>query len=533
VLLLKKIFLAISLLFVICLNTANAQIFFNEHTFKIGKLLHFIEKFYVDTVNEKDLVESAITYMLKELDPHSLYIPAEEVKAMNEPLEGNFEGIGVTFNLLDDTIYIISPISGGPSEKVGIMAGDRIVKIEGENVAGVGITNKQVRDRLLGKKGTKVNVGIKRSGVKDLLDFQITRDRIPIYSIDAIYMADDSIGYIKLSRFAATTYGEFTKAIDSLKRQNCKHLVIDLTNNGGGYLEIAVRLVEQFLENNKLIVYTEGRAYPRFNYNSGYNGDFRTGNVVVMLDEGSASASEIVAGAIQDWDRGVIVGRRSFGKGLVQRSFELPDSSIVRLTIAHYFTPTGRSIQKPYQDGKDAYEKELIERYKHGEYFTADSISFPDSLKHETLVNKRIVYGGGGIMPDVFIPLDTTNYSEYYRKLIARGIINKFTINYIDNNRKSLKKLYPDFKVFINTFIVTDKMLMDLQKLATDNKIDFVENEFNISKQQIEVLIKAYIARDLWTSSEFYQILNPIYPIYNESIEILKSTDKYNSILKK
>jgi len=412
---------------------------FTEDIYKFSRAMGYISNFYVDTINGPKLIENAIVNLLKELDPHSVYIPKDEVKEMNEPLEGNFEGIGIQFNILHDTIYVISPISGGPSEKVGIRAGDRIININDEIVAGKGISNTGVRDRLLGEKGTIVIVSIKRKGVSELLQFTITRDKIPIFSVDAAYIIDKDIAYIKISRFASTTVDEFVEKAKKLKNDGAKSLILDLRDNGGGYLDKAIELADHFLDDKKLIVYTEGMRVPRKENLATINGIYQDGNVIVLIDEGSASASEIVAGAIQDWDRGIIIGRRSFGKGLVQQQLFLPDGSLIRLTVARYHTPTGRVIQKPYDQGLEEYEKELLTRYQQGELLNKDSINFPDSLKYYTLQNKRIVYGGGGIMPDIFVPLDTTSVSEFYSKMIRTGVLNSFVLDYIDKNRKSLK----------------------------------------------------------------------------------------------
>ncbi|UCH15205.1 MAG: S41 family peptidase, partial [Bacteroidales bacterium] len=406
-----------------------------EQALKFGRILEWIDRYYVDSVDQKELVEDAIIEMLKELDPHSSYLTKKEARETNEPLQGNFEGIGISFSILYDTIFVISPISGGPSEKVGIQAGDRIVKVEGKNVAGIGITNEDVFRLLRGEKNTKVTISILRRNVDELLDFTIIRDKIPIYSIDASYKVKDNIGYIKINRFSLTTITEFREAVEKLKTQNVNDLILDLSGNGGGYLDVAIKLADQFLDDEKLIVYTEGMNNPRREYLSTSKGVFETGNILIIIDEGSASASEIVSGAVQDWDRGIIIGRRSFGKGLVQRPLPLPDSSMVRLTVARYYTPTGRLIQKPYDMSKSEYDNDIINRYNNGELSHADSIHFPDSLKYNTLENSRIVYGGGGIMPDFFVPIDTSFYSDYYRDLMRRGILNRFTLKYIDNNR--------------------------------------------------------------------------------------------------
>lgn len=502
-----------------------------EQTFKFGRVLEWIDKYYVDSVDQKDIVENAIIEVLKELDPHSSYLTKKEVEEMNEPLQGNFEGIGISFNILNDTIFVISAISGGPSEKVGIKAGDRIIKVEGENVAGVGITNNDVFRLLRGSKGTKVTVTVLRRSINETIDFTIIRDKIPIFSVDASYKVKDNIGYIKINRFSLTTIEEFKEALEELKTEGVNTLILDLTGNGGGYLEVAIRLADQFLDDEKLIVYTEGTNNPRREYNATSRGEFETGNILVITDEGSASASEIVAGAIQDWDRGIIIGRRSFGKGLVQRPLRLPDSSMVRLTVARYYTPTGRLIQKPYDMSKSEYDKDIINRYNNGELLYKDSTHFPDSLKYYTLKDSRIVYGGGGIMPDFFIPIDTLYYSDYYRSLISKGILNQFTLNYVDNNRAKLNRTYHEFVVFQNNFEVTDKLLDDLKKYAENEGLPVNEEGLETSSGKIKLLMKAYIARDLWTTSEFYEIVNEQEPRYKKAIDICDNWDSYKALL--
>jgi len=512
-------------------SSANAQAIY-EQTFKFGRVLEWLDRYYVDSVNQEELVEEAIMEMLEKLDPHSVYISKEEVQKMNEPLEGNFEGIGVYFNVLHDTILVISTISGGPSEKVGIRGGDRIIKIEGESVAGVGITNNEVMDKLRGEKGTKVHVSIKRRGVPGLLGFNITRDKIPIYSLDASYKVNENTGYIKLNRFSFTTMDEFFKAAEKLRQEGAENLILDLTGNGGGYLEVAVELADQFLSDGQLIVYTKGLNNPRKEFNATSQGLFQDkGRVVVLIDEGSASASEIVSGAVQDWDRGIVIGRRSFGKGLVQSPLMLPDQSMIRLTVARYYTPTGRLIQKPYADSREDYARDLINRFEHGEYTNKDSINLPDSLKYYTLKNKRLVYGGGGIMPDVFVPMDTSGYTDYYNDLIRKGILNSFVLNYVDVNRKELNKKYPDFESFKNNYKVSPDLLNGLIEYAKEERLLFVKDEYEQSKEDIKKLIVAYVARDLWETNHFYQIINTDNPIFIKAVEIIENPEKYNGAL--
>ena len=506
----------------------NAQIF-NEDMYKFGKALHFITSYYIDSVNRSQLVDSAVMELISDLDPHTTYLSKEEVQAMNEPLQGNFEGIGIQFNILKDTIYVISPVSGGPSEKVGLKAGDRIVRIDGEKVAGIGISTTGVRDRLLGEKGTEVDVTIKRPGVEDLLHFTITRDKIPIHSRDAAYMADDNTAYIKLNRFAQTTNDEFTSALKRLKKEGATSVILDLRGNGGGYLEQAIELADEFLNDDKLIVYTEGLNVKREENRATGKGIFQEGKVVVLIDEGSASASEIVAGAIQDWDRGIIVGRRSFGKGLVQRPVSLPDGSMIRLTVARYHTPTGRVIQKPYSNGREDYRRDIIKRFNKGEMTSADSIDFPDSLKYKTKVHNRIVYGGGGIMPDIFIPYDTTSYSGYLNQLISGGVINTFILNYIDDNRASLQNKYPSFDQYKEEFEITGNMMDDLVKMASERDIKVKQEDLEDSGSEIKMQIKALIARDMWDMSEYYQIVNESDEGYLKAKEVLNNWESYTA----
>ncbi len=521
------IFLPLLIIFMIP-KSGNAQIF-NEDMYKFGKALHFITSYYIDSVNRSKLVDSAVMELISDLDPHTTYLSKEEVQAMNEPLQGNFEGIGIQFNILDDTIYVISPVSGGPSEKVGLKAGDRIVRINGEKVAGIGISTTGVRDRLLGEKGTEVKVTIKRPGLEELFHFTITRDKIPIHSRDASYMVDDNTAYIKLNRFAQTTNEEFTSAIKKLKKDGATSLILDLRDNGGGYLEQAIQLADEFLNNNKLIVYTEGMNVKREENRATEKGVFNEGKVAVLIDEGSASASEIVAGAIQDWDRGFIIGRRSFGKGLVQRPVSLPDGSMIRLTVARYHTPTGRVIQKPYNNGREDYKRDLLKRFNKGEMTSADSIDFPDSLKYRTKVNNRVVYGGGGIMPDIFIPLDTTTYSNYMDQIIRSGVINTFILNYIDDKRTSLQNNYSTFDQYKEEFEVSAKMMDDLLEMASEKGIKPNEADLKHSSNEIKLQLKALIARDMWDMNEYYQIVNERDDGYLKAKEVLNNWESYTA----
>ncbi len=525
---------------------------------KLNMVMFAIENMYVDNVDGNKLAENAIIALLKELDPHSNYLNVDEVKEMNEPLQGNFDGIGIQFNMLTDTLYVVSVISGGPSDKVGLLAGDRIISVEDSLISGVKMKSTDIMKKLRGKKGTTVNVKVLRSGVPDLISFKIIRDKIPIYSLEASYMIDKETGYIRLNRFAATSHEEFIKAFKDLKTKGMKNLIFDLQGNGGGYLQAATEIADEFLGNNKTIVYTEGAKQKREDMEASGKGLFETGKLVVLIDETSASASEIVTGAVQDWDRAVVVGRRSFGKGLVQRPIPLPDGSMIRLTTARYHTPTGRCIQKPYESGdSDSYNKDLADRYNRGEMLSADSIHFPDSLKYNTLVNKRVVYGGGGIMPDYFVPVDTTKFTAFHRNLVAKGTMNKVVMNYIDKNRTFLKKEYPNIKKFINKFTVEEQLMNELLVMAKadktaqyidqdqeeDNKqnADSIQSneltqkdmeEFKKSSPLIKIQLKALIARDLWEMSEYFQVMNQENDSYIKAIEIIGNTELYNKILK-
>ena len=501
--------------------------------YKLKQVLEYIDNKYVDTVDIKKKVEEVIISTLKELDPHSTYISKEEVEEVNQPLIGNFEGIGVYFNILQDTIVIISTISGGPSEKVGIKAGDRIIEVEGENIANIGITNEGVKERLLGEKGTKVRVGIKRKNVTETLEFTITRDQIPIFSIDAAYMIEDEIGYIKLNKFSATSKAEFIEAVEKLEKEGLKNLIFDLRQNGGGYLSASVEIADQFLKKDQLMVYTEGINSEKKEYFATSDGEFEKGRLVVLIDEGTASASEIVSGALQDWDRAVLIGRRSYGKGLVQRPFNLVDGSIIRLTIARYYTPTGRLIQKSYDEGVDKYKSEIENRFSNGELLNSDSISFLDSLKYYTLEKNRLVYGGGGIMPDIFVPLDTTKLPDFYTLWLQNGIISDFILKYTDNNREIINSKYADFNDFNKKYSHDNNFYEELiqfakSELKSTDTIDI--NNFK-NEEYINLQLKSLIARDLWTENEYYQVINSINSAYNQAIEIIKNKTLYEEKL--
>lgn len=481
-----------------------------------------IANLYVDDVDEDKLVEDAIINMLEELDPHSTYSDAEEVKKLNEPLVGNFDGIGVQFNMATDTLFIIQPVSGGPSEKVGILAGDRIIEVNDTVIAGVKMSTEEIMRRLRGPKGTKVNLKIMRRGVSGLLLFTVKRDKIPVYSLDASYMMNKTTGYIRISRFAATTADEFEKALHDLQKKGMRNLILDLQGNGGGYLNAAIEIANHMLQKGELIVYTEGKRNPRTEFNARGNGDFRDGKLVVLVDEFSASASEIVTGAIQDWDRGTVVGRRTFGKGLVQRPIDLPDGSMIRLTVARYYTPSGRCIQKPYES-IEQYNKDLIERYNRGEMLSADSIHFPDSLKAKTLKLGRTVYGGGGIMPDYFVPIDTTYYTDYYLALRDKGAIVQENLKLIDAHRSEWKEKYKTFERFNKRFEVSDEMLEDLISLGKTLGAEFKEDEYKTALPLIKIQLKALIARDLWDMNEYFQVINSINNTVQKGLELIEN----------
>ena len=481
-----------------------------------------INNLYVDSVDEKKLVEDAIRGMLKELDPHSSYSTPEEVKALSEPLQGNFEGIGVQFNMVDDTLLVIQPVSKGPSEKVGIMAGDRIVTVNDTAIAGVKMSKEEIMRRLRGPKGTKVDLGIVRRGVAETLKFTVKRDKIPVKSVDAVYMIRPGVGYIRIGNFGATTYDEFMQGLKQLKGEGMRDLILDLQDNGGGYLDAAVRIADEFLEKNDLIVYVEGRQAPRTDYKARGDGSMRQGRVFVLVNEFTASAAEIVSGAIQDQDRGTIIGRRTFGKGLVQRPLPLPDGSMIRLTIAHYYTPAGRCIQKPYTKGDlEDYALDFDKRLKHGELTNRDSIHFADSLKYYTLRRHRTVYGGGAIMPDEFVPLDTLQYTKLHRQLVLKGVVINASLRYIDGHRGELKQRYPGFEEFSSGFEVpqelVDNVLDEGAKLDVKPKDD---EELQRTLPYLKTQLKALVARDIFDMNEYFQIINETSHIVEKAVEL-------------
>ena len=468
-----------------------------------------ISALYVEDVDEKKIVESAIRGMLEELDPHSTYLTPEENDKSNETLMGSFEGIGVQFNMVEDTLFIVQPIPDGPSEKVGILAGDRIVTVNDTAIAGVKMSQESIMKRLRGPKGTKVVLGINRRGVDELIHFTVTRDKIPVNTVDAGYMIRPGIGYIKISSFGATTVQEFEEKLSDLRRQGAQSLILDLQGNGGGLLMAAVGIANEFLNRDQMVVYTEGRRSPRSAYMADGRGRFRDGKVVVLVDEYSASASEIVSGAVQDWDRATIVGRRSFGKGLVQRPIEFHDGSLIRLTVAKYYTPVGRCIQKPY--GKDVdYGDDILERLNHGELTNRDSIHFPDSLKYSTMIERRTVYGGGGIMPDIFVPLDTTRTNQYYRKVTAKNVVLNTSMQYTERNRRMLQRRYRTFADYNRGFEVGNDVLKLFQDKARDAKVDFDEEQYNESLPIFKTQLKASIARLIWGMNAYYQVIQEL-----------------------
>ncbi len=481
---------------------------------KFREILNAIDQAYVDPVDTEELVDVAITQMLEDLDPHTVYIPAKDAKLSAEELKGEFEGIGIEFNIIKDTIYVVHPLPGGPSAEVGLQSGDKIITVDGENVAGVGINNRGVIDRLRGEKGTKVTVGIKRRNVSEIMPFVITRDKIPQFSVDAAYMINNEVGYIKVSRFAATTYDEFVEALSKLKKEGMQKLVLDLQNNPGGYMDRAINMADEMLAGDVTIVSQDGKE-KRFSaeFKANRKGIFESGPVIVLIDEGSASGSEIVAGALQDNDRALIVGRRSFGKGLVQQPISLSDGSELRLTISRYYTPSGRSIQKPFGKNHEDYYNDARNRLAHGEYFYEDSIKFNDSLKYKTS-HGRVVYGGGGIMPDVFVSLDTSESSAYFTKLIYSNAMREFTLNYQQQNKKKLVKM--SFEDFQANFKVNQEMIDELVKIAESVEVPFDEAGYNRSKHLIKLRVKAEIAKGIWGNEYFY-------PVINESNEILQN----------
>lgn len=493
-----------------------------------------IERFYVDSVNSDKMVQEAIVAMLKTLDPHSTYSDPEETKELTTPLTGNFSGIGVQFNMLNDTLFVIQTTSGGPSEKVGILPGDRIIQAGDSVIAGRKLPNSRIIKILRGEKGSQVLLKVLRKGSPEPIAFLVTRDDIPVYSVDAAYMADPTTGYIRISRFGEETEKEFEKALSDLRAKGMQNLIIDLEDNGGGYLQAAHQLASHFLEKGDMVVYTDAPKMGRSDFRVERAGDFRKGRLVIMANQYSASAAEILSGAVQDNDRGLIVGRRTFGKGLVQRPFAFPDGSMIRLTVSRYYTPSGRSIQKPYAPGdEEAYRKDMLNRYEAGEFSSADSIHLPDSLRYSTLRNRRPVYGGGGIMPDLFVPIDTTMYSTYYRDLVAKGIINRFAITYVDANRKSLRAEYPDGEAFDRGFTFTPEMLDEVVALGRADSVMPDSAMFEKSRPLIATIVKGLIARDLFESTDYFRVVNPaLSPSYRAALDLINDEERYNRLLR-
>lgn len=496
-------------------------------TQKFDEVLTYVNKKYVDEVDAEKLTDAAIVALLEQLDPHSIYIPKEDVEAANRQLNGSFVGIGIRFQILRDTLMVVATIPGGPSEKLGILPGDKIIMIENENIAGIGLQNHQVREKLMGDRGTKVKLLVQRRTEKSI-DFVITRDEIPVNSVDAAYMVSDETGYIKLNSFSRSSVREVESAIKDLKNQGMKNLIFDLQGNGGGLLYTAKGLADEFLSDDKLIVYSEGRAEPRSDLNSGKTGLWEDGRLVLLTDESSASASEILSGAVQDWDRGLIIGRRTYGKGLVQRPIDLTDGSQMRLTIARYYTPSGRFIQKSYEDMEE-YRNDLLNRYENGEFMNQDSIKFPDSLKYKTLLTERTVYGGGGIMPDFFVPLDTTEVTDTYTDIVRGGHMSTFCLTYSDDHREEILSTYANFQDFKSNFTVDQALMDELLEYtkSEDEEFELDEEELKVSENLLKLRLKASIANNIWGYSEFCQIYNDSNEILQAAIEIIES-DKYN-----
>lgn len=525
----RKIFLVtIVSIFSFQFSTLYAQPAFLPDTVSSGQtrvdeVMRLIDGNYTETPDMDRLSTEAINAMLKNLDPHSVYIPAKDVERANEGLNGNFEGVGISFQIVADTIVVGSVIDGGPSEKVGLMVGDKIVGIDRKPATGDSINNQFVFKHLRGKKGTVVSLDILRQGT--IYNFEITRDKVPIYSVDTWFMADSTIGYIRLTRFARTSINEFRKALRDLDKQGMTSLILDLRGNTGGFLDIACGLANEFLERNQLIVYQEGRRTPRQNYNANGHGRFRKGDLVILIDEGSASASEIVSGAVQDWDRGTLIGRRSYGKGLVQRMFPLSDGGQVRLTTARYFTPVGRCIQRPYDEGSDAYRDDIAERYKHGELVNADSIHFPDSLKYRT-THGRIVYGGGGIMPDIFVPMDTMRLSDYYISLRGKGLLNTFPLQWADAHRRDPR--VKTFELFLANY---DSFGLDAQLAAAAIEKGVVRDTVKEaaeplrtahSDQYMSLMLKAQVAKDLFGIEYYYKVMKDLDEPFLRALDFLR-----------
>ena len=521
----RFILLIITAFVSVTIVTAQNREIVNTYSSKFAQTLSYINSYYLDTLNNEKITDEAFKAMLQQLDPHSSYVAAKDVKAMNEPLQGNFEGIGIEFAIIRDTLTVVAPLSGGPSERVGIRSGDKIVAVGGENIASISMTTEKVYGYLRGPKGSKVILSIVRKSVNEPIQFEVERDKIPINSVDVAYEVEQGIAYVKLSRFAANSAEEIITSLVDLKMGDLNGLILDLRSNSGGFLGSAIEIANFFLESGQTIVYTEGSRVPPMREQANGRGFYKNGSLAVLIDEGSASASEIVAGAVQDWDRGTIIGRRSFGKGLVQQMFPLNDGSELRLTIARYHTPSGRVIQSPYEAGNtEKYYKALYDRYENGEMFNVENIQFPDSLKYTTLKKERIVYGGGGIMPDIFIPADTTDYTNYYGALIRRSIVLDFMNDLSDANRNTWRSKYKDFSSFDKEFVV-DKQLMDkLVAFGQSKGLEPNYTELEHSKRQIEIYMKALAARSVFGATGYFKVVNSYDdPVFKKAIEVLKT----------
>lgn len=517
-----------SLLLTPCLAWAQGPMQGFSHETKLRAAEQIVERFYVSEPDTARMVDAAIVAMLKTLDPHSAYSTAEETRELNEPLEGNFSGIGIRFQMDNDTLNVVEAISGGPSEAVGIVPGDKIIACNDTVIAGVKMKNRDIMKLLRGPSGTLADLRVLRRGVRDTLDFRVTRADIPIYSVDAAYMVEPGIGYIRIARFAEKTAQEVAEAMEKLERQGMKDLIIDLTDNGGGYMGPAYTIANMFLKKGDKLVYTESPKMGKTEYVAEFDGPMLDGKIVVMVNQYSASASEILSGALQDNDRGMVVGRRTFGKGLVQRPFPFPDGSMMRLTVSRYHTPSGRCIQKPYDSGDDkAYREDIINRLHSGELMSADSVHLADSLLYHTLRLNRPVYGGGGIMPDVFVPLDTTFYTPYYRDLMAKGVPSRYCFNYANDNRAELLSLYPDQHAFVNEFAVTPKLMKGLTDMGAKEGVEMNQEQYATSRSYLETIVKGLIARDLYGQDAYFRVANQLNPIYSQAIGMLKNGEKW------